>query len=422
MIFLRQLSVYTLVGFLGAGVNFFLMPYLSHFISPGEYGILSMVNTYVTILIPLVGLVAAGIISVDYFKIKDKAEFASLFSSVQVIPLVPALLFLLINFLFPGPIASLFEIPADKTYWLSLSVVLALLTIYSDTLLAFTVTEQKPGYFALFNIGRLVIEVSLTLWFVAALKMSWEGRLLSWLIANIIFFLVSFFYFHKRQLLTRRISQKYILAGISFGLPLILHTLGKFVINQSDRVFIAKMVSIEEAGIYNIGYQVGLVMLVLVNAIGNFIYPFINERLANPTAASKLQIVRMSYLVLGISLLCLISITAATPTFFAWLVDASYNQATRYVFWVALSYFFWGVYLVFSGYIFYTKRTRFLGYLAIVNVLLNAGLNYVLIRKFGPLGAAYATCVSFFILAVITAFEANRRIPLPWLSYFRSGK
>ena len=93
MKFLGKLSVYTFVGFLGAGINFLLMPYLSHFIKPGEYGILSMVNSYVTILIPLVGLVAAGLISVDYFKIKDKIEFALLFSSVQVIPLLPAIFF-----------------------------------------------------------------------------------------------------------------------------------------------------------------------------------------------------------------------------------------------------------------------------------------------------------------------------------------
>jgi O-antigen/teichoic acid export membrane protein len=415
---LAKLSVYTLVGFLGAGVNFLLMPYLSHFIKPGEYGILSMVNSYVTILIPLVGLVAAGLISVDYFKIKDKAEFASLFSSVQVIPLVPAVFFLLINLLFPGPIAALFEIPVEKSYWLSLSVLVALLTIYTETLLAFTITEQRPGVFALFNIGKLVLEVGLTLWFVTGINMSWEGRLLSWLITNIIFFGVSFYYFHKRGLLTTNITRRYIMAGISFGLPLILHTLGKFVINQSDRVFIAKMVSIDEAGIYNIGYQVGMVMLIFVNAISNFIYPFISERLENPTEAGEKQIVKISYQVIGLSLLSLVLLTIATPTFFAWLVDRSYAQATQYVFWVALSYFFWGIYLVFSSYIFYAKNTKFLAWLSLLNILLNAGLNYILILNFGAIGAAYATCISFFVISIIVAYKANRLYPMPWFILF----
>ena len=118
MKFFKKISIYTFAGFLNAGISFFLMPYLSHFIKPGEYGILSMINAYVTILIPLIGLAGSGIITVDYFKMKDKKEFASLFSSVQLIPLLPALFFLIVNLVFPSLIASLFEIPADKSYWL----------------------------------------------------------------------------------------------------------------------------------------------------------------------------------------------------------------------------------------------------------------------------------------------------------------
>ena len=90
MYFMSSVKNYFLfagVGFLGAGINFTLMPYLSHFIPPYEFGLLSMINSYVTLLIPLIGLVVSGLIFVDYFKIKDKDEFALLFTSLQLIPL-----------------------------------------------------------------------------------------------------------------------------------------------------------------------------------------------------------------------------------------------------------------------------------------------------------------------------------------------
>ena len=417
MKFAKHLSIYTIVGFLGAGVNFFLLPYLSHFIHPGEYGILAMVNSYVTILIPLIGLTAAGIISVDYFRIKDKKEFASLFSSVQVIPLLPALFFLIIALFFGDRLAIVLEIPPEKSYWLSISVVIALLTIYSDTMIAFAVTEQRPAEYAAFNLGKLAVEVLLTIWFVTGLKLNWEGRLLSWLLANILFFIVSFIYCYKRRLLTTRISRTHIIAAISFGLPLILHTLGKFVVNQSDRIFIAKMVSIDEAGIYNVGYQIGIVMLILVTAIGNFMYPYISERLVDDTYRRKKQIVVMSYIVTGISVVALLVATFGAPLFFEYFLDKSYQSAAPYVFWVALGYFFWGIYLICSAPIFFTKRTRFLAWLAILNILLNAGMNYIFIQHFGAIGAAYATCASFFVIAVLTFLESNRRIPLPWLFF-----
>jgi O-antigen/teichoic acid export membrane protein len=100
MKYFKQFSLYTFVGFFTAGISFLLMPYLSHYIDPAGYGILSMVNSLVTILIPLIGLTATGFITVEYYKVKDKKEFTSIFSSVQAIPVLPGLLILIISFLF----------------------------------------------------------------------------------------------------------------------------------------------------------------------------------------------------------------------------------------------------------------------------------------------------------------------------------
>lgn len=417
--FFKQFSVYTLVGFLGAGVGFFLMPYLSHFLKPAEYGILSMVNSVVTILIPLIGLTAASIINVEYYKQKDKKEFASLFSSVQFIPVIPFILLLVVSVFVANPVARFLEIPEAKSYWVPLSCILALLTIYFETLISYNVTEQKPGYFAFFNILKIVTEVILTILFITKWGYGWEGRLYAWLISSVVLFLAGFIYCRKQYLLSFSISKKYIKAAVLFGLPLILHVMGKFVINQSDRIFITKMVSIDEAGIYNIGYQVGMIMLLLVSATGNFMQPFLFERLARLTDLAKRQIVKTSYVIIMALLVVLILITIATPTFFTWVVDESYAKGTRYVFWVGLSYFFWGVYIIFAGYIFYSGKTGILGILAIVNVVLNILLNYFLIKTFGPMGAAYATCISFFVVSVVICWKANKLFPLPWIHFLK---
>ena len=418
MKYLKQLSIYTLVSFLSAGVGFLLMPYLSHFLKPKEYGILAMVNSLVTILIPFVGLTAAGIIKVEYYEQKNKAEFASLFSSVQVLPVLPFIFVCVLSWALAIPIANFFEIPADKYYWIPLSCILAFFSIYYETLISYNVTEQKPIVFAIFALSRLFIEVGLTVLFITRLGYGWEGRLYSWLIATAVMFVISILYFKKKQLLTFNISKKYLRAALGFGLPLILHVVGKFIINQSDRIFIAKMISIEEAGIYNIGYQVGTIMLLIVSVVGNSIQPFFYERLASQTKEAKLEIVKMSYGIIVSFILMLLMITIATPTLFS-LIDDSYTKGTKYVFWVGLSYFFWGVYLLFSGYIFFTKKTKFLGYLAIFNVLLNAGLNYLLIKNYGAIGAAWATCISFFVVALLTAIEANKRVKLPWIFFIK---
>lgn len=414
MKFIKQLSLYTFIGFFNAGISFLLMPYLSHYIDPAGYGILSMVNSFVTILIPLVGLTASGLIAVEYYRVKDKKEYASLFSSVQVIPLFPGLIFLLVALVFPSAIARFLEIPLAKSYWIPLSVLIAFLSIYYETLMVYNVIEQKAMLYVTFSVVRLVLEVGLTLLFVSVFRLSWEGRLLSWLIATVISFILSIIYFRSQGLLTLDIKKKYLRAGIVFGLPLILHTIGKFVINQSDRIFIAKMVSIEEAGIYNIGYQVGMVILLLVNAVGNFFQPFLYERLAGLTEKAKMEIVRTTYVTIIGLLLLLVLLTLGAPLLFKTIIDKSYSGGVVFVFWTGLSYFFWGVYILFTGFIFYEKKTKQLGYLAVANVSLNICLNYLLIQKFGALGAAYATCISFFVIAVIVVWRGASLFSLPW--------
>src|SRR5687768_2757159 len=139
----KQFSFYTFIGFFNAGISFLLMPYLSHYIDPAGYGILSMVNSFVTILIPMIGLTATGLITVEYYQVKDKKEFASLFSSVQAIPIVPGILLLIVTLLFPSEAARFLEIPPEKSYWIPLSVIIALFTIYFETLIAYNVIEQK---------------------------------------------------------------------------------------------------------------------------------------------------------------------------------------------------------------------------------------------------------------------------------------
>src|SRR5437763_7858501 len=96
----RTFSIYTIVGFLNAGVGFLLLPVLTRYLTPADYGIISLVNTYVLILMPIVGLCTSSFISVEYYNNKiTPDEFKRLFSSVRLIPtllIFPlALLFLL---------------------------------------------------------------------------------------------------------------------------------------------------------------------------------------------------------------------------------------------------------------------------------------------------------------------------------------
>lgn len=412
---LRSFSIYTFVGFFGAGINFLLMPVLSHYLSPTDYGLLALINTYVTILIPLVSFVAYGYTTVEYFHLDDKRDFASLFSSLAFIPVIPTLLLFLCGFFGYQYLSGALELPPDAKWWAMSMFPIAALSVYSETLSGYQIIIKDSKYYAVYNISRVLVEVGLTLVFVVYMGMGWKGRILSWLLTSVLFLGLAFLYFHKKQLLTWHIKWKYIRAGVLFGAPLILHTLGKFVVNQSDRLFIAKMVSLKEAGIYSVGYTIGTIMLIGATALSNITAPFVMERLKLLNVEREKQIRKFTLVGIAVLVGILLVLNLLSPFLFKYFMDPRYEEGSLYVFWVSLGYLFWGIYMFFSVYIYYYKKTSYLIWLAVVNIITNIAFNYYFIGRYGGIGAAYATALSFFINLILMLVKVIRM--LPWLRF-----
>jgi O-antigen/teichoic acid export membrane protein len=216
-------------------------------------------------------------------------------------------------------------------------------------------------------------------------------------------------------------DKKILMTMILYGYPIIFHQIGKFVINQSDRLFISKMISIDEAGIYSIGYQVGAIILLPVGVLTNVYTPFLYERLHQLNNDNKKQIVRFSWFFIGAIIGCFIILNILSPLFFDIMIDKKFHTGLPYVFWVSLSYVFWGFYMIFAAYLYFYKKTKFLGLMSLFNVILNAVLNYYFIKEYGAIGAAFATLVSFFVVLLFVILYTNKFISLSWF-YFMKKK
>jgi O-antigen/teichoic acid export membrane protein len=412
---LKSFSVYIFVGVFGAMVGLLVMPVLTNYLSPKDYGIIALFNTYTSLIVPIIGIAAAGLISVEYFNKKNsKMEFSSIYSSVLSIPILPAILLSILAYTFQTSISPIIDIPSSYIIFIPL---LAFLTYYFNNILSYLTIIKKAKTYASLNISKVIFEVSLTLILILIYKMDWKGRIDSWFVTLILIFIFILIYSYKNNLLTIHIKKKHILAGIAFGSPLILHTLGAIVITQSDRVFISKMVSIDEMGVYNTGFQIGSILLIVARAFVNIYNPFLYERLADITEKKKIEILRLSYIfIIGMGLLLLI-ITMLAPYFYEYFINKRFAGGIKYVFWIGLGYLFWGAYWLFSGFILYFKKTKILAYLAVLNVVMNLSFNYFLIKAYGASGAAYATALSFFIIFLLVAFISSRIFPMPWLNF-----
>lgn len=299
----------------------------------------------------------------------------------------------------------------------------SLISLIGDETKSYFINHKKPLQYFIYSVSITILELVLSYYFVVYIFKNWEGRIYAWLISLLIQFVFTVWLFAVKESYLKFIFSKSDLKKLFiFGYPLIFHQLGKFVINQSDRLFITKMISIEAAGVYSIGYQVGSMILLPISAFSNFYNPFIYERLSEITPIKKIEIVKTSYVFILVIIICFFMVLLLSPIFFEYFIDEKFQDGIIFVPWVALSYVFWGLYLLFTAVIFYLGKTKFLGWLSLLNILLNSILNILFIKIYGAIGAAYATVFSFLIVLVITSIYSSSLIKLPWFYFIKNSR
>ena len=410
---LKSLSIYTFANFFNKGLVFLLAIIITHYITEEDFGVLTMLNTYVLLLSVLIGVGAKAALTVKYFQI-DRAVFHNYFSALLLSPVILFLVLLLVGLAFNRPLANLLDLPEIWVYYI---IIMAFAQILNDLTLTIYRVQDLPQSFALFNIAQGILNFSLSLLFIISLGHdNWQGRAYGIFGSTVLFNLIGWFVFWRKSLLTSRINTAYIKDALRFGVPLIPHLLGAFVIEYSDNVFLERMMGREELGLYSYGYRFGMIIQVLVTSFSLGFAPYLFESLEKLTQAIRIRIVQISYVFLFGLLAVVFFIGWISPFLFEVFIGADFQQSSRYIFWIGLAYFFFGAYSLFANYIHFSGKTYIFSIIAIINVIVNLGLNYLLIRSHGTIGAAYATILSYILVFVITAIIAHRLYPMPWFS------
>jgi len=407
---IKKVSIYTSANILVKAIPFLLLPVLTRYLSPSDYGIIAIFQVILAFLIVFIRLNSNGAVMVNFFKL-DKQKLRIYLGNVFLVILTDFILVFTLLYIFRASFSHLLKFPR---LWLSIAILIALGEVIISLVLVLWQAEQKALSFGLFNVTNAVTNVGLSLFFVVLLGLHWQGRLLGISFTSLIFALIGIFILCKRGYLKFSLDKKYVKDILLFGIPLIPYALGGWIITSIDRIFINSMVGLGSTGIYTVGYQVGMIIGLLGTSFNTAWTPFLFKKLEENNYATKIRIVKYTYIyslsLLGLALL----LGFVAPTLLRFLVGKSFYGASQYVIWIALGFAFEGVCLVVGNYIFYVKKTYLLSLITISCGLLNIGLNYLLIKCNGALGAAQATFLTYVIFCLGTWALSTRVYKMPW--------
>ncbi len=179
-----------------------------------------------------------------------------------------------------------------------------------------------------------------------------------------------------------------------FNLPLIPHYLSGQILNQSDRIMISQMIGNSEVAMYSVAYGIGLFMNIFTQAINGSYTPWFYQ---NIEKRGYQGIRKITTLISFLMALLVIGLMFLAPEIMTIMASYEYREAVYIIPPIAASVFFTFLYNIFANVEFYFERKYYVMLGSIIAAVTNLILNFIFIKIFGYIAAAYTTLVCYIM-------------------------
>lgn len=390
--------IYGLGMILSKTASFIMLPIYTQYLSPSDYGIAELLSTTVDIISMIVGVGIAATLFKFYSHYEDHAEKKEVISTALILLCVIAMVTSISGILLSSKISwVIFDRPDYALYFRLAFVVYFLQHGTAMIPLMFIRAQNNSILFVLIGVIKLVIQVSLNLYFLVFLNKGLVGIFYSSLLGEFIVGLYLFTYTFRSTGLRFSISKAKDMAR--FGYPFIFTSLGSFVLTYSDRYFINIFGDLETVGIYALAYKFGFLMACL--AVDPLLQVWDPQRFEIAKRPEAPSIFRKVFLYFNIAMMTVsLVISLFVKDFLMIMAKPSYWEASRIVPIVILAYVFqgWTYYCNFG--LYYGNKSNYLALSSILAVFVVTALNVALIPNYKAYGAAWATVGAFFLLFI----------------------
>ena len=405
MALIKNSFIYLGTELINKAIPFLLLPLLTKYLTPVEYGVYGMYQVVIAFLVPFISMSLDINITRNFFKV-DRLELSRILNTIIFILHVNVVLVLVIIYLISLIYSNIFDIPSNVLLIMPIIIFAQVINGFNLTILR---NNEKALAYGIFQITITAINFSMAILLLLFFHMSWMSLVYGTFVANITVSVYSFVFLKKQYKL-----------GLDFypfkkiykvSLPLIFHLLGGSIIFLSDRLFIQQMLGLKDVGIYSVANQFGMITMIFINAIIAAVNPWMFKKLAN----NDEDIVQKSFYLMGIFLVSGLVIWQISLFVFPYIVNHRYISATNVILWITLGFIARGFYQIFFNVIVHEGKTKVLMYITFIAGIINLILNYYLIKLNGIVGAAQATVIAFSIMFLVAFIYVNKISPLKWI-------
>lgn len=393
---------YTIANYFIKGLSFITLPIYVRLMSTADYGNFNTYLAYESMLAVVLGLALHASLKNAKLRYHSKVEFDNYMAScIQMGVVSTAAIMIIANIIYPILSGTLdlsrfvFNVLFVQSY------ASALLTLYNSYV---SLEYRYKSYFVVSLINALSTTI-ISIFLITTIFSNnrYIGRVLGNAIVGIgIGFCIAIYFLRKATYKFRIDIEKWKF-GLLFSTPLIFHGVSQVILNQFDRIMIKSMTGASNAGVYSFAYNIYNLVFVTSASLQNVWGPWFYEKMAEKEYKRIRD--RGNSFAFGM-MLFITCVLLASPELVRILGTEEYTNSIYYIAPLVVSGYFAFLYNLPAQIEYYYGKTNYIAGGTCIAAILNIIMNYIGIKMFGSVAAAYTTLIIYFIYFMIHYYLA----------------
>jgi len=405
---LRHLVVYGIGDAAASLVSFLLLPIYTRYLSPSDYGVITMLLTVEAVTRILFRWGTDSAFMRLYYDCESDADRQVLASTLMLFLIGANGALLALGFLITPALGRfMFGVSGQDGLVRLVLVNTFLMTLHALPNSLLRIRERSRLFSALTfakSAGTIVIRLVL----VVLLRQGVWGVVLADTVIAVIF--TGIMARWMLPLLRLSFSGAVLREALRYGMPRLPHALAHQAIAVSDRYLLAAFVPLREIGLYGIGSSFGQALKLFLNGFEFAWAPFYMSSMSQPDAKSLFS--RLGTYLFAAVVLLAAGLSAVAPELVRLMTAAEFAQAAAVIPWVTVGVVAQASYQVASLGLNITKQTKYFPAATGLSAVVSIAANLALIPRFGFVGAAAATALSYSVLTLLIGVFAYRVYPV----------
>lgn len=401
----KQLAKNTIIIFFGKVctqlISFLLLPLYTAYLATSEYGIVDLIQTYVTLLVPIITLELE--MSIFRWLIdsrgKDKEtkklisnDFYILFLSLGIF----SILFLIVT--------SFVHIPFRFIILIDIIV-----CVLSGNFLQISRGLGKITDFSISCILTGLTTVITNIILIIFCHMQAEGMIISMALANGVCSLYLFLRLKLYKMIDlKQVDHKLLKGMYKYSIPLVPNGISWWIVNVSDRSIISIVLGASFNGLYAISNKFPTIISSLTG-IFNLSWSesaslHINSKDRDEFFSDITNTIIRLFSTLGVGML------ACMPFIFPIMINSKYHDAYLYIPPLVVGTIFNVAICLYSQIYLAKKMSKQVASTTILGAVINILINVVFIKYIGLFAASLSTMVSYMVMAIYRHFDLKKYV------------